>query len=95
MRKLRYFFQLMVISVVIFSYFPVLLAEDHPKIDINSASAEELVKLKGIGVKKAAAIIEFRETSGPFLQPEDLLKVPGIGLKTFEVNKDRIMVKVD
>jgi competence protein ComEA len=49
--------------------------------------------LKGIGVKKAKAIIEFRENNGPFEQPEDLINVPGIGPKTFEANKNRIIVE--
>ena len=43
--------------------------------------------------KKAAVIIEFRETNGPFKLPEDFLKVPGIGPKTFEANKNRIAVE--
>ena len=43
--------------------------------------------------KKAKAIIEFRENNGPFKQPEDLINVPGIGPKTFEANKNRIIVE--
>jgi len=46
-----------------------------------------------IGKKKAAGIIDFRETNGPFKRPEDLIKVPGIGPKTFEANKHLITVK--
>ena len=68
-------------------------AEDSPKININTASDDQLIQLKGIGKKKAAKIIEFRETNGPFKQPEDLIKVPGIGPKTFEANKHRIRVE--
>jgi competence protein ComEA len=68
-------------------------AEDSPKININTALDDELVQLKGIGEKKAARIIEFREINGPFKRPEDLIKVPGIGPKTFEANKDRISVE--
>lgn len=51
-------------------------------IDVNTASAEELERLPGIGPVKAKAIVEFRETSGPYKTLEDLLKVPGIGEKT-------------
>jgi competence protein ComEA len=51
------------------------------------------MQLKGVGEKKAAVIIEFRETNGPFKLPEDFLKVPGIGPKTFEANKNRIAVE--
>ena len=90
MRKLRFIFRLMAVIVTIAVCLPPLWAEDKPRIDINTASAEELTQLKGIGQKKAAAIVEYRETNGPFLLPEDLVKVPGIGPKTFEANKDRI-----
>jgi competence protein ComEA len=51
------------------------------------------MNLKGIGEKKAKAIIEFRKTNGLFKQPEDLIKVPGIGPKTLEANKNRIAVE--
>jgi competence protein ComEA len=80
------------VAVLIFVGFAVSWADELPKIDINTASADELMQLKGIGEKKAAIIIEFRETNGPFELPEDILKVPGIGPKTFETNKDRIAV---
>jgi len=95
MRKLRSIFRLMAIIVIIGVCLPPLWAEDNPKIDINTASAEELAQLKGIGQKKAAVIVEFREANGPFLLPEDLVKVPGIGPKTFEANKDRITVEIE
>jgi competence protein ComEA len=66
-------------------------AADVKKININTASAEELTQLKGIGSSHAANIIEFREKNGPFKNPEDLIKVPRIGQKTFEKNKDLII----
>lgn len=72
---------------------PSLRAEDKSKVDINTASAEKLMQLKGVGPKKAQAIIEFREINGPFQLPQDLLQVRGIGPKTFENNKDRIAVE--
>ena len=68
-------------------------AADLKKININTASAEELMQLKGIGSSHAASIIEFREKNGPFKNPEDLIKVPRIGSKTFEKNKDAITIK--
>ena len=94
MRKRRSFLQIMAIISIVCLYLTPLQAEDNPKIDINTASAAELMQLKGIGPQKAAAIIEFREVNGPFLVTEDLVKVPGIGPKTFEANKDRVTVKV-
>jgi len=67
-------------------------AGDVAKIDINSASAEELTQLKGVGPSHAAGIVAFREKNGPFQKPEDLMQVPRIGRKTFEKNKDLIVV---
>jgi competence protein ComEA len=68
-------------------------AGDSGKVNINTASVEELTQLKGIGPNHAAKIIEFREKNGPFKIPEDIMQVPGIGQKTFENNKDFIIVE--
>ena len=67
-------------------------SEEAAKININTASAEGLTRLKGIGASHAAGIIAFRTENGPFKRPEDLVKVPRIGQKTFEKNKDLIVV---
>ena len=48
-------------------------------IDINSAPAEDLERLPGIGEKRAAAIIAYREEHGPFRIVEDITNVSGIG----------------
>ncbi|MCA1784680.1 MAG: helix-hairpin-helix domain-containing protein [Desulfobacteraceae bacterium] len=48
--------------------------------------------LTNIGDVVAGRIIEYRK-SNPFKAPEDLMKVKGVGEKTFEKNKDRIIVK--
>ena len=62
------------------------------KVNINTAPVEELIQLDRIGMKYAERIVEHRETVGPFLQPEDIMKVKGIGKKTWEANKDKISV---
>ena len=93
MRRLHPWISWVALIVVIMTWMPVSGAEDSHKININTASAEELLQLKGIGEKKAASIIEFREKQGPFKSPEDLMKVPGIGMKTFEANKERIVIE--
>ena len=59
-------------------------------LDINTASAEELQNLKGIGEKRAEAIIAYRESNGPFKTSEDLLKVPGIGSSIISANSDEL-----
>jgi len=66
---------------------------DAGKINLNKATVAELSQLKGIGMKYAERIVEFRDKNGPFKQVEDLLKVQGIGLKLLEKNKDRITVE--
>ena len=53
-------------------------------IDINRADAATLETLPGIGPARAQAIIEHRETHGPFAEPGDLREVPGIGEATFQ-----------
>ena len=49
------------------------------KLNVNAATVEELVSLPGIGVAKAAAIVEYRNTHGLFQRVEDLVEVSGIG----------------
>ena len=68
-------------------------AVEAEKININTAPAAELIQLKGIGKVNANKIIEYRDQQGRFKTIEDLMKVPGIGKKTFEKNKDRIIVE--
>ncbi|MDR4948657.1 helix-hairpin-helix domain-containing protein [Neobacillus cucumis] len=67
--------------------------QNQGKIDLNKADEQELQNLPGIGPAKAAAIIEYRNTSGPFKAIEDLKNITGIGDKTFEKLKDLIVVK--
>ena len=54
------------------------------KININTATAQELAELPGIGLIMAERIIEYREDHGKFKTPDDLKKVKGIGDKKFE-----------
>jgi len=68
-------------------------AAEVQKININTASAEELAQLKGIGPSHAAKILAYREKNGPFKMPEDLVQVPGIGQKTFEANQELLIVE--
>ncbi|MFH1992929.1 MAG: ComEA family DNA-binding protein [Pseudomonadota bacterium] len=68
-------------------------AENPAKINLNTATVEELAQLKGIGQKYAERVVKYREENGSFKALEDILKVPGIGPKTLEANKDRIVVE--
>ena len=53
-------------------------------VNINSASASELMLLPRVGEKAAARIIEYRTEHGPFKKTSDLMQVKGFGAKTFE-----------
>lgn len=69
------------------------IAEDMSKVNINTATRDQLMNLSGIGASYADRIIEYRQKNGPFQAPGDLLKVKGIGEKTLEANQGRIVVK--
>ncbi len=62
------------------------------KININTATSDELQQLSGIGEVKAKAIIEYRTNYGNFTTIDELMNVKGIGEKTFEKIKDSITV---
>ncbi len=63
------------------------------RININTASQEELETLPGIGPSLARRIIQYREANGPFRNIEDILQVKGIGEATFERIKNLITVQ--
>ena len=62
-------------------------------VNINAADAADIAEnLKGIGSKKADAIVKFRDTNGEFKAIEELEQVKGIGSKTIEKNRDDILL---
>ncbi|SRR5690625_907873 len=70
------------------------LEASKPQVNINLASAEELSEvLSGVGPAKAQAIVEYRETHGPFESAQDLGKVKGIGPSTLEKNLPFVKVE--
>ncbi len=66
--------------------------EQDGRININEAGPEELVKLPGIGPSRADAIIAEREKRR-FRRIEDIIRVPGIGRKTFGRIRHSIRVR--
>lgn len=62
------------------------------KVNINTASDQDLQKLNGIGEKKAAQIIAYRQKNGQFKTIDDLKKVSGIGDKTFAALKSQLEI---
>lgn len=75
----------------------VTIADAQPEsefpININTATAEELEFLPGIGPAKAQAIVDYRSSSGLFSDPAGIMNVSGIGPKTYEKFKDKITVQ--
>lgn len=69
---------------------PAMAGKD--KININTATKQELIVLKYIGEKTADKIIEFRKDQ-PFTEIEDIMNVKGVGQKMFDANKDKMTVK--
>lgn len=62
------------------------------KVNINTATLDELTQLKGIGKKRAAQIIELREKIGGFTQKEQLLEIKGIGEVTLAKIQTQIIL---
>ncbi len=63
------------------------------QVDINTADAETIsAELKGVGLSKARAIVEYRKKHGPFRSADDLSLVKGIGERTVELNRADIKV---
>ena len=63
-------------------------------VNINTADAETIsAELKGVGLAKARAIVEYRKKHGPFRNADDLSLVKGIGERTVEINRADIKVR--
>ena len=71
-----------------------VVASQTAVVNINTASAEGLSqKLKGVGMSKAKAIVEYRNKVGKFITVEQLAEVKGIGAATIEKNRAAIALK--
>ena len=67
-------------------------SQSNGRVNVNTASIEELQNLPGVGEATAAAIIEEREKNGAFTSPEDLMRVSGIGEKKLQKMRDMVDV---
>jgi len=95
----------MVIAVCVmiaFAVVPVLAQEKEEaaqpkkpaiegKLNINTATAEQIDMLPGMSKRKAAAVVEYRTKNGKFKTLEDLMKVPGIKQKKIDKIKDYVI----
>ena len=81
-----------VLAGLLFSLSVAAFAEG--PIDINTASAEMLAEtIDGVGVRKAEAIIRYREEHGPFSSVDELVEVSGIGPKILERSREKLVVE--
>jgi competence protein ComEA len=63
-------------------------------VNINTASAEQIAEsLNGVGLSKAALIVQYREANGPYTHMDELVNVKGIGLRTVDKNRELILVQ--
>ncbi|MBN2282920.1 MAG: helix-hairpin-helix domain-containing protein [Deltaproteobacteria bacterium] len=91
MRVRKFVVVLLVVSLVV-SLVPVVFADEMKPVNINTASADDLCTLSGIGKTVAQRIVDYRDLNGPFKTPEGLMEVKGVGAKIFDANKDRITI---
>jgi competence protein ComEA len=62
-------------------------------VNVNSASAEEIAEaLKGVGMSKAEAIVNYRGEYGQFKHIDELVNVKGIGIRTVDINREFILL---
>lgn len=88
--KKKFYLAVLISIAVIFSGTCYAVAME--KVNINTAPVEQLMQLDRIGAIYAERIVKHREMNGAFEKPEDIMEVKGIGMKTWEANKDRIVV---
>ncbi len=86
-------FVLFVSVLVLFVFSTVYSNAEIAKRDINTATVEELVQVKGIGQKKAGLIVEYIRSRGRVDDMNELLEVKGIGQSTLEKIKELFEVK--
>jgi comEA protein len=94
-RKIKIACTLVLCLGLAFSSVSVLAQKSSPatdKINLNSATAEQLQSIPGIGPATAKSIIEYRTKVGKFNRIEEIINVKGIGEKKFQKIKDRLMV---
>ena len=97
MKYRRQAFVWSLILCVALALAPVALAQKGKaqltdKVNLNTATAEQLQTLPGVGPAMAKRILEYRAKVGKFTKVEEILNVKGIGEKRFQKIKDRLLV---
>jgi len=90
-RTQKWITMFLVVAMAMFMICPVS-AQEQGKININTATVEELVQLDRVGPRYAEKIIAFRQENGPFRSIDEITNVDGIGPSTYEQIKALITV---
>ena len=88
----RSHFTISILTLMLIVSFAGLGFAADGQVDLNTSTAKELQQLPGIGKGLAKRIVDYRTANGPFKTVEDLMKVKGIGKKTFAKMQDRLTV---
>lgn len=81
-------------AAMVATTLPALGSGSPAPVDLNTADAPTLARvLAGVGPAKAQAIVEHRRRHGPFKSVDELALVKGIGPRTLERNRDRVVVQ--
>lgn len=82
-----------ILAVLATGLFSILAWAAQP-VNVNTASAEEIAEaLKGIGMSKAEAIVDYRNANGKFEHIDELINVKGIGIRTVDINREYILLE--
>ena len=91
-RRFNFFTMVMVVGFLCTFFSNVWAEEINQRININTATVEQLMDLKGVGEKLAQRIVDYRTQNGPFSKVDDLNNVKGIGPKILTDNAEVITV---
>ncbi len=86
----RSYFTISLLALMLIVSFSGMGFADDGQVDLNTSTAKELQQLPGIGKGLAKRIVDYRTSNGPFKSVEELVKVKGIGKKTFAKMKDHL-----
>ena len=94
---MKKFLSLVLSLFLVCALAPMSVADEAPAapavININSADAETLATLQGVGPSRAEAIIAWRAANGEFVSVDQLVEVRGIGATTIEANREVLSVE--
>lgn len=88
----RSHFTISILTLILIISFSGMGFASDGQVDLNAGTAKELQQLPGIGKGLAKRIVEYRTTNGPFKTVEELMKVKGIGKKTFAKMEERLTI---